>query len=89
MSTFVKDPDAKLDYSIDWSGWLPEGDSVLNSTWSVPAGLTKHDESLGAGVATVWLSGGLDRQRYEVTNRITTAAGRIDERTITLDARQR
>lgn len=34
MTTFLKDPDAVLDYSIEWSKWLA-GDQVQASAWSV------------------------------------------------------
>jgi len=34
MTTFIKDPDAVLDYSVDWSKWLA-GDQIQTSAWSV------------------------------------------------------
>ena len=34
MTTFLKDPDAVLDYSVDWSKWLA-GDQIETSTWFV------------------------------------------------------
>lgn len=86
-STYVKDPDAILDYQIDWTAWLSD-DTIESSEWLVPDGLT-----LGTGAqapsnttttATCWLSGGTVGERYQVTNRITTAGGRTDDRTIQL-----
>ena len=89
MATLFKDPNATLDYSVDWSAWLPTGDTISQSAWTVPAGLTKGAESVGTGVATVWLSGGTVGTRYGIVNRITTAAGRIDDRTLTLVVQER
>ena len=34
MTTFLKDPDAVLDYSVDWSKWLA-GDQIQTSAWLV------------------------------------------------------
>ena len=34
MTTFIKDPDAVLDYSVDWSKWLT-GMEIVTSAWSV------------------------------------------------------
>ena len=81
-----KDPDSVLDYSIDWSAWL-DTDAISVSTWSVsPAGgstaLDVDSDSATTTVATVWLSGGDVGQDYIVTNHITTAAGREDDRSI-------
>ena len=30
-----KDPEAALDYLISWSDWLPSGDTISTSSWSV------------------------------------------------------
>ena len=81
MKLFKKDPSAILDYSIDWSLWL-DGDTISTSSWTVPQGLTKASETNNSTTATVWLSGGTVDQTYTVTNRITTANGRTDERSI-------
>lgn len=83
MKTFVKDPEAILDYGFDWNLWLA-GDTIDTSAWVVDSGLTivpgsdVHDTT----TTTVFLSGGVERQKYKLTNTITTAAGRTDERTI-------
>jgi hypothetical protein len=89
MTTFIKDPDAVLDYSVDWSKWLA-GDQIATSAWSV------SDPALEAGVdsntptrTTVWLSGGVACQAYTVTNRITTSGGRTDERSFVIQVQDR
>jgi len=79
--TMYKDPDARLDYVIDWSKWLGD-DTIVDSEWIVPDGLVLDDESFTTSKTVVWLTGGTAKTRYEVTNRITTSDGRIDDRTI-------
>lgn len=84
--SFLKDPDATLDYAIDWSDWL-DGDTIADSSWTASDGITIADDpapSHTTTVATVWLSGGTLGGMYDVTNRITTAAGRIADRTIVI-----
>lgn len=78
----IKDPTAVLDYSIDWSKWLKSGDSITMSTWTVPAGITKGSDLFTNDMTTVWLSGGANGLRYIVTNHITTAQGREDDRSL-------
>lgn len=80
---YIKDPQAALDYAVDWVAWLA-GDTIASVAWTVPPGLTLDAQSHTATVATVWLSGGTDGQVYAVTCGVTTAAGRVDERTIWL-----
>ena len=89
MTTFTKDPNAVLDYAIDWSKWLA-GDQISESAWSVsdPA-LEVSDETNTATQATVWLSGGAVGTSYTVTNKITTQAGRIDERSFIVQVQDR
>jgi hypothetical protein len=90
MITFIKDPDAVLDYTVDWSPWLSDsGDQITSSAWIVPEGLTTTADYYTTTTATVWLSGGTVGREYVVTNRITTAAGRVDDRSFTLVIRSR
>ena len=78
---FNKDPDAVLDYEADWSAWLGS-DTIESSSWTVPTGLTKDSEANTTTTATVWLSGGTAETIYDVINRIVTAGGRTEDRTI-------
>jgi fructosamine-3-kinase len=90
MALAEKDPDATLEFGRDWSTWLAaSGDTIVTSIWLVPAGLTVVDESNTATVALVWLSGGTAGQSYVITNRITTAQNRTDDRSIQIVVRQR
>lgn len=86
--TFTKDPQAVLDYRIDWSEWL-DGDTISTSEWVVPDALTLESESNTTTAATVWLSGGINNGSYDITNEITTVGGRTDDRTITIKVKER
>lgn len=88
MSRFNKDPDARLDYKVDWTSWLGS-DTISTSEWIVPNGITYEADTFTDTSATVWLSGGSLGSSYEVVNRITTVAGRIDDRTIIIKIRQK
>jgi hypothetical protein len=82
VAWIAKDPDAVLDYTIDWTAWLADSgaDTIASSSWTVPAGLTQNNATHSTLKATVWLSGGSAGTTYRVTNRITTAGGRTAER---------
>lgn len=76
-----KDPDAVLDYAIDWSDWL-DGDTIATSQWVMPSGIVLDSDSKTTLIATAWVSGGTADNTYTLTNRITTAAGRTQDRSI-------
>ena len=78
-----KDPAAVLDYQFNWAEWLA-GDTIAASTWTAEDGLTVEDDDFTSVLTTVWLSGGAVGLTYAVTNRITTAGGRTDERTLSI-----
>lgn len=84
VGKFKKDPDANLDYPITWEDWLEAGDTITGVVWIVPTGITQTDADLATPLTTVWLSGGTTDVEYEVVARVTTAAGRIDDRAIVL-----
>jgi len=87
--SFIKDPNAVLDYSIDWSSWLATGETITVSTWTVSIGITVDSNNFSGTDTVVWLSGGTAGSDYEGTNHITTSVGREDDRTITLICQER
>lgn len=88
MFTAVKDPQSTLDYRFDWSAWLTT-DTITTVAWTVPAGITQTAATNTTTTATIWLSGGTVGTRYTVVCRITTAAGRIDERSLLVSVQQK
>lgn len=90
MGRFIKDPQAELDYGWRWSGWLGT-DTIAASTWSViPSAaatiiLSTHDDT----TTTVRIAGGTHGQTVKLRNRITTTDGRTDDRTHTIEIRDR
>jgi|DEB0MinimDraft_3_1074331.scaffolds.fasta_scaffold05934_3 hypothetical protein len=89
MITFTKDPDAVLDYSIDWNDWLVGGEKITSSTWIVPSGITQDSASATDYVTTIWFSGGTEGVTYRVTNRIVTDDGRTDDRSFNIQIFER
>lgn len=86
-----KDPDALLDHELNWTAWL-DGDTIANSEWIVPDGITKDPVKGDTHTDTetvIWLRGGTEGEKYTLTNRITTAAGRIDDRSATVKIRSK
>jgi hypothetical protein len=83
-----KDPQAVLDYRVDWSAWLA-GDTIVASTWILETGITNDLDTYNATTAVIWLSGGTLGEIYTVTNRITTALGRIDDRTFLVEIKNK
>lgn len=84
----IKDPDATLPYAWDWSPWLG-ADTIATATVLPVDGLTVGPVSHTDGIVSVWLSGGVAGQTYAVTCRVTTAAGLVDDRTITVKVANR
>lgn len=80
LSSYTKDPNDILDYTMDWSSWLGGVDTITSSTFTIPSGLTSVVDTHGSSTATVWLSGGIVGQSYTVTNQISTLGGRTVER---------
>lgn len=84
----VKDPDAVLDYQIDWSSWLATGETISSSDWVVQTGITENSASNTTTTATIWLSGGTAGVTYTVTNRIVTTASRTNDRSLYITVRE-
>ena len=86
ICSFTKDPDSTLDYQMDWTTFLAT-DTIALSEWSVAgydSNLIVDSSSKTTSTSTVWLSGGTVNVKYNVTNKVTTASGRIIERSFTM-----
>ncbi len=91
-----KDPDEVLDYVLDWLGTSSQpgplygaDDTISNSLWVVPAGISKESDTFDDGTVTIWLSGGTVGETYEFLNRITTADGRVFDQTVKIYVKEK
>lgn len=89
IKKFTKDPEAVLDYTLDWTKWLPTGDFIVALSVTSESGLTVDSSSFTDTETTAWVSGGTAAASYLVTFHITTDGGREDDRTITISCKER
>ena len=86
-----KDPDATMDYGFDWTSWLDtdNAETISTSVWVLEAGLTNVSDTIVGNITSVTLSGGTVDFKYLVTNRITSSAGRIDDRSMYIKIKEK
>lgn len=93
MATYLKDPGASLDYTIDWGAGYLGTATLTSSTWTVvpveAGGIVIGAEALSATRASVTLGGGVPGHFYRVANQVVMSDGKADERSITLRVEQR
>lgn len=83
---FEKDPNAVLDYVLDWTAWLAS-DTISTSTYQVSGDITKASDTNTTTTTTIFLSGGTPGETYRIRNRITTAGGRTADWTFEVTVR--
>lgn len=94
MTLLLKDPDAVLDYAIDWGAeYLTADDLLTESSWSVTPdesdGVVVVGSSFEDRMSTVQAGGGVPGRLYRLANNVVTQSGRIDERSIMLRVEKR
>jgi hypothetical protein len=93
MTLLLKDPDAVLDYLIDWHAEYLGDDLLAESAWTVepdePGGITIVGGTFDAGSSTVKAGGGIAGRIYRLVNEVVTASGRTDSRSIVLRVEKR
>jgi hypothetical protein len=93
MTLLLKDPDATLDYSVDWGSEYLSGDALTSSNWVVSpvevGGIELVSSQSDLLVATVQISGGIAGRLYRLTNHVGTAESREDSRSIMLRVEKR
>tara|TARA_R100001509_G_scaffold131815_1_gene85187 strand:- start:274 stop:591 length:318 start_codon:yes stop_codon:yes gene_type:complete len=98
-----KDPDETIDYSVDWSRFIPN-DTLSASTWfvqdaagakeqvsnaEVVDGLQFVQSTISGKVATARFALGTNNKQYKVTCQITTGDGLVFERSIFLKIKEK
>lgn len=82
----VKDTEAILTYSLDWTDWLQNGETINSNLFTVETisgdgdPLTKVTQSNTNYVTTVKISGGTAGKIYKVYDTITTTGGLTERR---------
>lgn len=97
MGFYLKDPGARIDYTVDWAAGYLAGDTIATSTWTVapeePDGIAVAEATQGAGQAAgraaATLTGGIAGHVYRVTNRVVLTSGRSEERTLVIRVDER
>ena len=93
MTLLLKDPDAVLDYSVDWGAEYLLGDLIANSSWSVvpdePGGVAVVGSDFDATRSLVKAGGGAPGRMYRLINHVLLQSGREDSRSIMLRVEKR
>ena len=93
MSLLLKDPDAILDYAVDWVAEYLDTDQIFTSEWTVepaePGGAEIVVSEIASGAAIVKVGGGVPGHIYRLNNHVLLASGREDNRSIILRVEQR
>jgi hypothetical protein len=90
-----KDTESTLDYSIDWSEWLPAGITITGSSWAI--GFDGDDTDPVARVSdvftgdktTITVSGGTVNEVYRLFNTVTLSSGLVERRSFRILVTQR
>lgn len=87
MSFYLKDPQSRVDYAIDWSTYL-NGQTIETSLWVVTpdeaGGVVAEETGFEPGRTAARLAGGLIGHSYSIANQVTLSDGSTDIRSITL-----
>lgn len=81
-----KDSEASLTYTLDWTDWLTNGETISSNTYTVESltgdsdPVTKLAQSNTDYTTTVKLSGGTVGKIYKIYNTIITSGGLTERR---------
>lgn len=67
-------PEATLDYGLDYSDLVSDGDTIVSSVWTSLGGVVLSGESQSGAIVSVRVAG----TSGTVTNTVSTAHGRTD-----------
>lgn len=93
MTFYLKDPQSRVDYAIDWNRGYLDGQTIVGSGWTVepeePDGIAVEHESYDLLRSAARLRGGVAGRVYSVTNQVALSDGTLDRRSVHLRVEQR
>ncbi len=93
MTLLLKDPEAALDYAVDWGADYLTDETLNGSDWQVMpleiGGLSVVSSRFDDKVATVTAAGGVAGHVYQLTNHVMLSSGLTDSRSIVLRVEKR
>jgi hypothetical protein len=93
MTLMLKDPEAALDYAVDWGAEYLTGDTLAASSWQVTpveiGGVSVVASRFEPKVASVTAAGGVAGHLYQLTNHVVLTSGLTDSRSIVLRVEKR
>jgi hypothetical protein len=93
LAKFVKKPGERKRYTVDYSEWLDEGETVTGATFAitpVTSPILEVDaSSIGTPATTVvfFVNGGVAGSDYELKIHVTTSGGQVKEDTALFSVR--
>ena len=84
----VIDPADVLDFVVDFSEWLQDGETISSHTLTADNVTIDSDDADNDSV-TIWLSAGIVNRTATVTTKVVTTESRTAEKSFTLKVRQR
>jgi hypothetical protein len=92
MSFYLKDPDARIDYEIDWT-LDPDIQTIVDSIWSVTpeeaGGIEVEQSSFDIGQTSARIAGGIEGHGYTISNLVSLSDGSAEVRSISLRVEER
>lgn len=93
MTLLLKDPQAMLDYVVDWGAEYLGEDALAQSAWAVmpveSGGISVVDSSFDQRLARVSAAGGVRGHVYTLVNDVVLTSGLSDSRSIVVRVEKR
>ncbi len=87
--TIDRDPNAVLDYKVDFTLWLDAMSDTLASHTTTPTDVVVDSSSIVGKSVVLWISGGTVGTPGSVKIHVVTTGGRSDDRTIYFKIKER
>lgn len=81
---FEQSPDSVLDYGFNWTGFLDDGEIIVDSEVNADPPIVITNLAFSDGLVTFYAGGGVSIRDYVISNLITTNRGRKAKEAIVL-----
>lgn len=93
MTVLLKDPEASLDYAVDWGAEYLTGETLAQSDWQVTpveiGGIGISANRFDQTVASATAAGGVAGHVYQLINHVVLSSGLTDSRSIVVRVEKR